>query len=259
MQEDIVSYRAASLKSYFNVSRLKRYRASLTSDYYSVKFVSSGLESYVTSNGKFELSQNLLRIVPPGEEIEVSVNSTQDVDGVCFYLHPGVIHQCVKNLVEVEELPYFEMSVVDSTLLYYFQGTDFTVTPDLCLARFLNVFKRFLTAKFADLNALGSVKRQTRFEIWKNLERSKIYILNNLANPIKLDDMAESACMSKFHFQRLFKRFYTVPPGMYLQNSRLKYAREQIKLGYSDLSQLSIECGFGDVKYFKKCLLTTRS
>jgi transcriptional regulator GlxA family with amidase domain len=80
--------------------------------------------------------------------------------------------------------------------------------------------------------------------------QARQYIDANACSGITLRDMACSACLSLFHFNRLFKRCYGQTPHQYLTMVRVRTAKRQLKdglpvadtaflTGYSSISSFS--------------------
>ena len=81
--------------------------------------------------------------------------------------------------------------------------------------------------------------------------RSKKFIDNNYSNNINLDDTAGEAFFSKFHFIRLFKKYYGVTPHQYLIRVRVAEAKKQLQSGMS-ISDACYAVGFESVPSFAK-------
>lgn len=85
--------------------------------------------------------------------------------------------------------------------------------------------------------------------------RSKKFIDNNYANDINLDDIAGEAFFSKFHFIRLFKKYYGVTPHQYLISVKVAGAKKLLKSGIS-ISDACYAVGFESVPSFTKLFKT---
>lgn len=81
--------------------------------------------------------------------------------------------------------------------------------------------------------------------------QSKKFIDNNYTNNINLDDIAGEAFFSKFHFIRLFKKYYGVTPHQYLIRVRVAGAKKLLQSGIS-ISDACYEVGFESVPSFTK-------
>ena len=68
----------------------------------------------------------------------------------------------------------------------------------------------------------------------QRIVKAKTYIDAHYQEPLDLDQIAEEACLSKYHFLRLFKKTYQITPHQYLLKKRIGVARE--KLGNTELS-----------------------
>ena len=62
-------------------------------------------------------------------------------------------------------------------------------------------------------------------DVYQKIVRAKIYIDENFQQPIDLNHLAREACVSRYHFHRLFTRIYRVTPHRYLTQKRIEQAR----------------------------------
>jgi AraC-like DNA-binding protein len=79
--------------------------------------------------------------------------------------------------------------------------------------------------------------------------RSKKFIDRHCAHPVTLDEMAAQACLSKFHFLRVFKQYYGRTPHQYLVSVRIARAKELLAQGAS-LKEACYCSGFESVSSF---------
>ncbi|HJY37616.1 MAG TPA: AraC family transcriptional regulator, partial [Steroidobacteraceae bacterium] len=77
-----------------------------------------------------------------------------------------------------------------------------------------------------------------RLELYRRLSWGRDFIHSNYQRPITIDDMARAACLSKFHFIRLFHALEGVTPYRYLQQKRV--AAAQRLLANTQLSHVEI-------------------
>ena len=75
------------------------------------------------------------------------------------------------------------------------------------------------------------------------------FILRNYDSPISVDQMAMTVCISKFHFIRLFKRYYGRTPNRFLAEVRIAGAKEMLKQGMP-VSDVCVAVGFSSVSSF---------
>ncbi|MEM7332055.1 MAG: methylated-DNA--[protein]-cysteine S-methyltransferase [Chloroflexota bacterium] len=60
------------------------------------------------------------------------------------------------------------------------------------------------------------------------IEQAIQYLEDNFQNQPNLDEIAESVHLSKYHFQRLFKRWAGVTPAQFLHYLTISYAKEKL-------------------------------
>jgi AraC-like DNA-binding protein len=82
------------------------------------------------------------------------------------------------------------------------------------------------------------------------VEKAKEYINENFQRDISLFEIASSACVSPFHFSRIFKKFTSFSPHHYLRNIRLKHSEMLLKSSSLPIADVSFNAGFRTSEYF---------
>ncbi|WP_245843704.1 helix-turn-helix domain-containing protein [Niastella vici] len=85
--------------------------------------------------------------------------------------------------------------------------------------------------------------------LYRRLVQAKLFIDTHYAEPIDLDNIADEANFSKFHFIKLFKNIYHKTPHQYLISVRIEKAMELLRSG----TPVSIVCyavGFESLSSF---------
>ena len=72
----------------------------------------------------------------------------------------------------------------------------------------------------------------------------------NIANQIKIEEIAEYCGYSIRHFQKIFKDATGVSPHQYLLNLKINYAKELLLTTNHTVHHISLQCGFFDSNYF---------
>lgn len=107
---------------------------------------------------------------------------------------------------------------------------------------------------FRQMNGRHSsiTQRKSRLEYQRRIDCAIRYIAANIDRPLKLDEVAEAASFSKYHFHRLFAAMMNEPPGEYI--TRKKMERAAIRLVYANapVTTLAEEYGYSSVAAFSK-------
>lgn len=93
--------------------------------------------------------------------------------------------------------------------------------------------------------------RQPALEL-RRLQRVLIYIEERLGETISLDDLAGEACLSSFHFARLFHQAMGRPPHRYLVERRVAAAQERLRTRRASMVEVALDTGFGTQANFSR-------
>jgi len=92
-------------------------------------------------------------------------------------------------------------------------------------------------------------------DLTKHIIQSKLYIDKHFSENINLDKIAAKALVSKFHFIRVFKKYYGRTPNQYLQEVRIEMAKK-ILLKRKSIDEVCDSIGFKSktsfINLFKK-------
>ncbi len=86
----------------------------------------------------------------------------------------------------------------------------------------------------------------------KKLQRVLDFIESRLRENITLEDLAGQACLSAFHFSRLFHEATGMPPHRYVIERRIEAARKMLLSKRSTLAEIALDTGFGSQANFSR-------
>ncbi len=85
--------------------------------------------------------------------------------------------------------------------------------------------------------------------LYRRIVRAKLFIDERYPDKIDVDNIADEAFFSKFHFIRLFKKAYGKTPHQYLTFVRIEKAKELLQSSLS-ITDICFSVGFDSVTSF---------
>jgi AraC-like DNA-binding protein len=73
---------------------------------------------------------------------------------------------------------------------------------------------------------------------------------------LTLQHLAQAAGLSPYHFLRIFEQVTGVTPHQYVRRMRLRRAATQLLAGPSNILDIVVNCGFGDLSNFNRAFRT---
>ncbi|WP_343528954.1 AraC family transcriptional regulator [Sphingomonas sp.] len=84
------------------------------------------------------------------------------------------------------------------------------------------------------------------------LKRVLDYIDAHLSRELSLDELAAEACLSQFHFARLFRDATGLTPHRFVTERRVAVAKERLRAGRLPLAEIALLTGFGSQSNFNR-------
>jgi len=85
------------------------------------------------------------------------------------------------------------------------------------------------------------------------IQRALDYILSNIDKPLPLDDVSKAACLSAFHFHRIFSAVMGETLGQFITRKRMESGA--LMLAYhrhKSVTEIAFSCGYSSVANFSK-------
>lgn len=261
----------------FICSSLQEFYKETAASPLSIKLVLSGQENYKVNQKRYTVEKGNYLIVNKNTTLETSVASKKQVNGLCIYPPEALIQDAIhtNRLNESERLDHWNN--IDHThlfteKLYHIKENTTGAFLERYIPQFLehhHLGKRLPMDDFymglAQVMANSQLKinhqlknlevsnKQTEEELFRRVSIIREYIRFNYSQSISLDEMAQEACLSKYHFMRSFKKIYGISPYQYLLECRLNKAHSLVLQEYS-YKEIMLATGFSDIKNLKKAL-----
>ncbi len=87
-------------------------------------------------------------------------------------------------------------------------------------------------------------------DVYKKIVDAKVFIDEHFDSPIDLVAIAGEACLSRYHFHRLFRRVYKRTPHQYLTRKRIDQARQILTVDDCTVNEVCAQVGFESVGSF---------
>lgn len=95
-------------------------------------------------------------------------------------------------------------------------------------------------------------------DLHERLSRARKFIDDSYYLPLDLSEMSKQACLSRYHFLRLFRDTYDTTPHQYLIHRRIEKAKELLRLRSLSVTDVCFEVGFESLgsfsSLFRKCV-----
>lgn len=126
------------------------------------------------------------------------------------------------------------------------EGTDEALA---CLLKHVLCVHRNTLAEMARVPATRAV---TRVEVYRRLARSLDLLHATFRQPISLDDLAATACLSKYHYLRAFGKAFGETPYAYLTRIRLETAQRLLSSTTRGIAEIGMEVGYEEASVFSR-------
>ncbi len=257
-------------------SSLQAYYQPVTSQGFAIKYVVEGLEKYTLNGNKYPIETGRYLLTNDTYEGSVEIDEGKNVKGICINVSAILLAEVVASIQRPDT------SFTDNALGQFFVSSHFLENQYADTQTHLGQLLRQLTAQvyhsqlkqeditdelfytisekivedqipvFRQLQAIPSIKPVTKRELFKRLQKGREFMDNYFTLPLSIINIAQEACMSEYHFFRLFKTVFGISPNQYLIQKRLEYGQSMLKQDRYSVSAAAMESGFSDIHTFSK-------
>ena len=116
------------------------------------------------------------------------------------------------------------------------------------------LYQRLLQTQAGDIDrSREAVRRKTRMELRRRIDRAKQFILENYCDAaLTLQTIAQNACLSPYHLIRVFKMQTGVTPVQYLTSIRMNAAKRLLQNTRIGVAEAAYEVGYTDRAAFSR-------
>jgi AraC family transcriptional regulator len=104
----------------------------------------------------------------------------------------------------------------------------------------------------AGIAGMPPVKASVKGELYRRISSAADYMHACYMQNIQLDDIAAAACLSKFHFLRLFKHIYKMSPYQFIQQLRIEKARHYLAATNESVHSIAELLGYENSNSFSR-------
>lgn len=257
-------------------SEITRFESPFPFRNFAIKYVMQGCETYHVKGEEYAICNGEYLLCNPHGEGSILVDSKNVVTGICIDIAPEMVSEVVASLV-APDTAYADLSLdqffsspdfleqsfsANQTYLgqylmkiqsavevnpyqdYEFDAEFYYRLSEAIVQDYIPVVKQF--------QAIRSIKSTTKRDLLKKLSRGKSFLDEFFSFPIDVEDAAQTAHISQYHFFRLFREVYGVSPYQYIKARRLEKGKALITEDRMPIAQVAMEVGYSDIFAFSK-------
>jgi AraC-like DNA-binding protein len=230
----------------------------------SIKGVISGVATWETAAGRFEVGPSGCLILNDGEEYSITIDAPQPVETFCIFFARGFVDDAFRaatcssasllDAPSATRIGFFERMQYEpamrAALLHAHAHRDDEVAVDAAIFALASQLVRAQCDVDARTSRLPALRASTREELRRRLSNAAAIIHARLDERIAVADIAAEACLSPFHFHRAFTSFFGETPHRYLTRLRLERARALLRGSDRGVADVARDCGFESLGSF---------
>ena len=232
----------------------------------SIKTVVSGSALWEAGGRSFVVHENSYLILNDRRRYTITIDSTRNVTTFCIFFERGFVEDVFRSRVTPTSVLLESPAPAVPFQLGFWEKLETHESRLPGLVRWLRqrimggtTSKQALEDDFYAIAAalveehqqlsvavakLPALRSSTRLELYRRVLRGRDYMLSSLDKPVALGDAARAACLSPYHFHRVFTRAFEETPHSYLTRQRMEKARALLARKDRSITEVCLESGF---------------
>jgi AraC-like DNA-binding protein len=252
-------------------------RAALAGDYHvrayttplSLKSVTRGVSFYGTPRTRYRIDEHAVVVLNAGQTYSMEIDARDRTGTLCVFFEPGFVEGVARamrrgerSLLEPEE-PHGALELAErlhpksggiARRLLALEASLATGRAEARLEEELFGLAEEIVVLEGrarhDAAGFPGVRAATREEAYRRLHWARDYLDASFDEPLNVGILAKVACMSPYHFQRLFKRAFGETPMHRVQRRRLAEAARRLRTTDAPVTRICLEVGFESLGTF---------
>jgi AraC-like DNA-binding protein len=238
----------------------------------SVKSVLAGSAVWEADGRRFVLHENCHLILNDRQVYTITVDSIEPVSTFCIFFQHGFVEDVYRSTVnssavlldnpqpahrvQVGFLPKIEpganplSAALDALRRKKESGKSSVLGLEEGFAKLAVEMVREYQRTDQAIARLPALRQSTREELYRRVLRGRDFMLSSLDSNARLATMARAACMSPFHFHRVFAHMFSETPHCYFTRIRLKRAAHLLSHSDRSVTEICLEMGFESLGSF---------
>jgi AraC-like DNA-binding protein len=232
----------------------------------SIKTVVNGSALWEAGGRSFVVHENSYLILNDRRRYTITIDSARNVTTFCIFFQRGFVEDVFRSRVTPTSVLLESPAPAVSFQLGFWEKLETHESRVPGLVRWLRqrmmrgiTSKEALADNFYAIAAamveehqqvslaaakLPALRCSTRVELYQRVLRGRDYMLSSLDKPVPLGDAARAACLSPYHFHRIFTRAFQETPHSYLTRQRMEKARVLLARKDRSITEVCLESGF---------------
>lgn len=225
-------------------------------DYFKVTYILSGKGHYHEKHNMEEISKGTLILTPPEIAYKLSSRSNLEAIHIGFTLK-ATSHTYIQKLFDtVKPNQIYILSEKDRSAavllwmsLLKLAANDNTIylknnIESIGITLFWSILKDF------EKEILDRNSKQIQTSASTLIYQAKVYIIENLAEPITIKDIADHLHISERHLSRLFNQELGQPFTTFIRKERIRKAGILLSDSNIPIKDIALQTGFSSIHYF---------
>jgi AraC family transcriptional regulator len=223
----------------------------------SIRAVWGGAQNLHLGFRTVSVDDDTFLILNSGRVCATSIRASAPVETLTIYFRAGLVEEVQSRLAQtIGRVPefheYLQMheGLVSPVLRYIRAHLARGITD----GRWYEEQLLFLLERMCmreckrqeQIDQLALVRPTTRHEVYRRISLATDYLHSRYAEDIDLRTLAATACLSKFHFLRLFTLIHGTTPRAYLQRKRTDAAVRLLETTQMTISEVAACVGFAN-------------
>ena len=249
------------------LARCRRIEFPLFAQRLSIKAAYGGRERYLLTHParEVDVDDDSFLILNDGQVYGSCIAQDREIESFSIFFRPGFAEEVRRDLDTPLEraLDGASANAGSTDFLDFLQPHDHRITPVLGFIRahvrmgvddpewyeeqMYFLLQRMLehrTQERRHMAELPALKSTTRAEIYRRVMRAANYIQSSFDDDVCLDRLAAEACLSKFHFLRLFRLATGLTPYAFVLRKRANVASRLIASTSMSFDEIAQHVGF---------------